>query len=349
MGACDNWTWATNNHVINWAKAGTALVFFTGMVIPNAVLITVLVRGLLRGGKSIPRLFVLAIACTDLSAGCFATGHATFEHLFGNCAAGGFTGCKYRAFMTYLFFIASQLCVVCSALERMLALKLPFKYHLLVNFKSAFIVLAGVVGYALLFTTIPFMGVVEIKQKFSISCQYDWHDQRPLAQAYTYLTVIQGFFLIAVLVFSNLAVLQELYRMRRRTADLMPSGKKEEMKKEREFAILMIVTSMFFLICLTPYLVRTVMNQQGMDMDKDKDFVAKRLYIANSMINPHLYWAFRASSRARLWRFIKKHVLGKIMPGKQEITQVSTIQGTGTVSTGLPVSTTGVAPVVSNC
>ncbi|XP_078665410.1 prostaglandin E2 receptor EP4 subtype-like [Branchiostoma floridae x Branchiostoma belcheri] len=348
MGMCDDWTWATRNHTINWAKAGTALMFFFGMLIPNSVLITVLVRGLVKGEKSIPRLFVLAIACTDLAACCFATGHATFEHLFGHCAAGAFTGCKYRAFVTYLFYIASQLCVVCSALERMLALKLPFKYHLWVSYKSVFIVLSIVVGYSLLFTTIPFMGVVEIKQKFSISCQYDWHDQRPLAQGYAYFSVIQGFFLIAVLVFSNLAVLQELYRMRRRTADLMPSGKKEEMKKEREFAILMIVTSIAFLICLTPYLVRTVMNQQGMDMDKDKDFVAKRLYIANSMINPHLYWAFRASSRARLWRFIKKHFLGKIMPGQQEVTHVSTINGTA--STGLPASTVGAPlPVASNC
>ncbi|XP_035659302.1 uncharacterized protein LOC118404340 [Branchiostoma floridae] len=189
---CDNWTWATNNHVINWAKAGTALMFFFGIVIPNSVLITVLVRGLLKGGKSIPRLLVLAIACTDLAAGCFATGHATFEHLFGTCAAGELTGCKYRAFVTYLFYIASQLCVVSSALERMLALKLPFKYQLLVSYKSAFCVLAGVVAYSVCTIQRGHDTFVEIKQKFGISCQYDWHDQRPLAQGYAYFTVIQG-------------------------------------------------------------------------------------------------------------------------------------------------------------
>ncbi|KAI8509864.1 hypothetical protein Bbelb_122920 [Branchiostoma belcheri] len=318
-------------HVVHTGKAGSAIFLSSFTSLSNAAVIAIVG---LRIGKNnnVPLILVLALACTDLGTAFFDFIPATITYFVGFCKNGGQPMCFFHGFVHTFLLTTSHCIVVLMALERFL-----------VTNRKASLVLLACCGYAVLFAVLPLLGFNRVVAHFGAICFYDWYDRSTLGSVYIYWYCIQGFLLIATLVFCNMVVVRELRRMQKRMPNAAGAAPDPSLTKHREFTAYMVVASVIFTVCMTPltlrvpelpasgpnsrvferrvllfrvsapmkgvkpwFTIRTLCNHLGVLPSPNMDYLSMRMHIINSVINPHLFWMFRASARQRIWELIKR-------------------------------------------
>ncbi|XP_078658244.1 prostacyclin receptor-like [Branchiostoma floridae x Branchiostoma belcheri] len=292
-------------HVVHTGKAGSAIFLSSFTSLSNAAVIAIVG---LRIGKNnnVPLILVLALACTDLGTAFFDFIPATITYFVGFCKNGGQPMCFFHGFVHTFLLTTSHCIVVLMALERFVALCYPFRYNKLVTNRKASLVLLACCGYAVIFAVLPLLGFNRVVAHFGAICFYDWYDRSTLGSIYIYWYCIQGFLLIATLVFCNMVVVRELRRMQKRMPNAAGAAPDPSLTKHREFTAYMVVASVIFTVCMTPLTIRTLCNHLGVLPSPNMDYLSVRMHIINSVINPHLFWMFRASARQRIWELIKR-------------------------------------------
>ncbi|XP_035698680.1 prostaglandin E2 receptor EP4 subtype-like [Branchiostoma floridae] len=292
-------------HVVHPGKAGSAIFLSSFTSLSNAAVIAIIG---LRIGKNnnVPLILVLALACTDIGTALFDFIPATITYFVGFCKNGGQPMCFFHGFVHTFLLTTSHCIVVLMALERFVALCYPFKYTNIVTNRNVSLVLLGCCVYAVIFAVLPLLGFNRVVAHFGAICFYDWYDRSTLGSVYIYWYCIQGFLLIATLVFCNMVVVRELRKMQQRMPNAAGAAKDPALTKHREFTAYMVVASIIFTVCMTPLTIRTLCNHLGLLQNPNMDYLSMRMHITNSVINPHLFWMFRASARQRIWELIKR-------------------------------------------
>ncbi|CAH1243924.1 PTGIR [Branchiostoma lanceolatum] len=292
-------------HVVHPGKAGSAIFLSSFTSLSNAAVIAIIGT---RIGKNnnVPLILVLALACTDVGTALFDFLPATIAYFVGFCKTGGRPMCFFHGFAHTFLLTSSHCIVVLMALERFVALCYPFKYNKIVTNKNVTLVLLGCCVYAIIFAMLPLLGFNRVVAHFGAACFYDWYDRSTLGSIYIYWYCIQGLLLIATLVFCNMVVVRELRKMQKRMPNAAGAAKDPSLTKHREFTAYMVVASIIFTVCMTPLTIRTLCNHLGVLQSPKMDYLTVRMNITNSVINPHLFWMFRASARQRIWELIKR-------------------------------------------
>ncbi|XP_019642145.1 PREDICTED: prostaglandin E2 receptor EP4 subtype-like [Branchiostoma belcheri] len=314
-------------HVVHPGKAGSAIFLSSFTSLSNAAVIAIVG---LRIGKNnnVPLILVLALACTDLGTAFFDFIPATITYFVGFCKNGGQPMCFFHGFVHTFLLTTSHCIVVLMALERFVALCYPFRYNKLVTNRKASLVLLGCCVYAVIFAVLPLLGFNRVVAHFGAICFYDWYDRSTLGSIYIYWYCIQGFLLIATLVFCNMVVVRELRRMQKRMPNAAGAAPDPSLTKHREFTAYMVVASVIFTVCMTPLTIRTLCNHLGVLPSPNMDYLSVRMHIINSVINPHLFWMFRASARQRIWELIKR-IGCCCRPGEGEHMQLFNLSSSG--------------------
>ncbi|XP_035668471.1 neuropeptide SIFamide receptor-like isoform X3 [Branchiostoma floridae] len=235
----------------------------------------------------------------------------TAAYFRGMCWTGGWHACAYNAFMHIFLLTSSQFAVVLIAADRFTALMLPYRYVTGARPGRAVCSLVAITVFSAVFAVLPLVDVVSVVPIFDVVCTFDWADSTASGRFYIYWSIVQGFVLIGILLVMNVFVMVEVRRMNGRV-ERVPQGEGEVEKRGRqrqekysEFTLLVIMVSIVFVICTAPILVRTLCNQLRVLPSENADYVAKRLSIISSMINPHLYWTFRPKGRKALLNFVR--------------------------------------------
>eukprot|EP00058_Branchiostoma_floridae_P020060 XP_002605550.1 hypothetical protein BRAFLDRAFT_129536 [Branchiostoma floridae] len=289
--------------------SGAFIAVFTS--VSNLCVIVSVVKKL-RVEVSVPAVLVLGLAVHDFSAGAFSFPLVTAAYFRGMCWTGGWHACAYNAFMHIFLLTSSQFAVVLIAADRFTALMLPYRYVTGARPGRAVCSLVAITVFSAVFAVLPLVDVVSVVPIFDVVCTFDWADSTASGRFYIYWSVVQGFVLIGILLVMNVFVMVEVRRMNGRV-ERVPQGEGEVEKRGRqrqekysEFTLLVIMVSIVFVICTAPILVRTLCNQLRVLPSENADYVAKRLSIISSMINPHLYWTFRPKARKALLNFVRE-------------------------------------------
>ncbi|XP_019622168.1 PREDICTED: neuropeptide SIFamide receptor-like [Branchiostoma belcheri] len=289
--------------------SGAFIAVFTSV---SNLCVIVLVVKKLRREVSVPAVLVLGLAAHDFGAGAFSFPLVAAAYFRGMCWTGGWHACAYNAFMHIFLLTSSQFAVVLIAADRFTALMFPFRYVTWAKPWTAVCGLIAISVFSAVFAVLPLLDVVAVAPIFEVVCSFDWSDSTASGRFYIYWTVVQGFVLIGILLVMNLYVILEVQRMNGRVErapqDEEAGNERGRRRHEKysEFTLLVVMVSVVFVVCTAPILVRTLCNQLGILPSENADYVAKRLSIISSMVNPHLYWTFRPKARKAIIKFVRE-------------------------------------------
>ncbi|XP_061184840.1 prostaglandin E2 receptor EP2 subtype-like [Saccostrea echinata] len=233
-----------------------------------------------------PKFLSLAVCFCDLLYAAISNSQVVAASWLGYCVLGGDQGCIIRGFSRNSTMVASHLMVVLMAMERFIALRFPFRYQHLLTPRKVVTVAVSLYIYSIFLATLPLMGVN--KYGYGLWCDFHWNDTSPAGRFFVIFFLIQGFGCMLLTVYCNISVIYELLAIKRRVGPGLSKASFKEKVDHFKFMAIMAMVSIFYIICSTPYLIRLMCNQFGIDRSLEKDFQAVRMYIINNMTNSYL-------------------------------------------------------------
>nr|XP_022322960.1 prostaglandin F2-alpha receptor-like [Crassostrea virginica] len=232
-----------------------------------------------------PKFLALAVCFSDLLFTTLSNSQTLAATWLGQCRMGGRQGCIIRGFSRNSTMVASHLMVVLMATDRFIALRFPFRYQQLMKPRRVITVAISLYLYAISLATLPLLGVNSYG--YELWCDFYWNDTSPGGRCFVIFFLLQGFGCMAFTVFCNISVIYELLGKNRKVGPEIYRTSFKEKFYHFKFITLLIVVSISYIGCSTPYLVRLACNQFGYDLSEDKDFFAVRVYLVNNMTNSY--------------------------------------------------------------
>lgn len=224
---------------------------------------------LLRHQKIVCNVLVFGLILCDLLGIILICSPTWSGYVYGQWR-GGQAVCNFQGFFTVLSTLASGLIVTFMAIDRFLAHRAPFFHRQCISFKSAKRVIIGIFLFSIIISALPLLGF----GSFSLSTSRTYCTiivSKPIDKVYNYFLVTIGLLMVCVVTMSNLNVLYYILKRKRSARNL--KGTKSKFKKvnetkktaaekvQEQYQRMMVVISILFLICWTPFLVsKTIMR-----------------------------------------------------------------------------------------
>ena len=216
---------------------------------------------LLKVQKLTINVFVFGLCLCDL-AGLLTICIPTWIcYIFGGWQ-GGKHLCDFQGFATLLFSMGSGMMATSMSIDRFLSIKAPIFHLAKVNMRVAIRLVAIVLIFSAIFAIMPVLGFGSFVLNLTGTyCTINWFAKQASDKAFSYIFASFGILMILAVIISNIYVIVLLLKKRRARQNLrgMRSTKNKEVsaneRLEIQFARMMILISILFLICWTPFMV----------------------------------------------------------------------------------------------
>lgn len=227
-------------------------------IIGNAFAIAATVK-LLKVQKLTPNVFIIGLACCDL-AGILTTCIPTWIcYAFGGWQ-GGKHLCSFQGFVTLLFPMGSGLVATLMSVDRLLSIKAPFLHRTHATVSNATKLLLAVMVFSAIFAIMPVFGFGSFVLNLTGTyCTINWFADSDSDKAFSYMYATIGILMIIIVVLSNAVVIFLLLKKTKHRRKLSQVNKKSSNDKlQLQFSRMMIIISLLFLICWTPFMVSII-------------------------------------------------------------------------------------------
>lgn len=233
-------------------------IIATPGVIGNAFAIFVTLQ-ILQEQKLSPNIFVLSLASIDLFGIIVVCIPTWLCYAFG-AWIGGDELCNFQGFMTLFCSLGSGGIATSMAVDRYLAVKVPFWHRRTVTAKMATRVVVAVYIISAFISVLPIVGFGSfVLNLTSTYCTVNWFATELKDVVFSYLFASIGVTLVFTVIFCNVNVIIKLLKKQEKTRALSAQIDRDEQQKvktlEKQFSRMMIVISTIFLICWVPFMV----------------------------------------------------------------------------------------------
>lgn len=240
----------------------SALIASTGLL--GNLFALVLTVKLLRHQKIVCNVLVFGLILCDLLGILLTCAPTWTAYMYGEWR-GGKALCDFQGFFTVFTTLSSGLIVTFMSIDRFLAHRAPFFHRQCISFKSAKRILIGIVVSSIVISVLPLLSFGSFGKSSTGTYCTIISDSKPIDQVYNYFLVTIGFFLVTLVTLSNLDVLYRNLKRKKSARNL--KGMKSKFKKvnetkktaaekiQEQYQRMMIVISILFLVCWTPFLV----------------------------------------------------------------------------------------------
>ncbi|XP_064096363.1 uncharacterized protein LOC135208152 [Macrobrachium nipponense] len=253
---------------------------------------------------------------------------------------GGVPLCNFHGFSMMLISLVTHLLVSTMAVERFIGIRHGYFYNKNITTSRTKVLLLGIWLFSVLFCAMPLFGVGQYALQYPGSwCFVNIHvcEETPLHHR-IYTNIFGCFTLISliVMVVCNVVVIIVLLEKtvsrkgnlceatllclrlcRHRCTGTKFSGPQRNSKHrelEMQMVLLLLVITIVFLISWSPIDMRLFLNQiwpHSTREDHLKDLIAVRLTSINQIIDPWAYIICRKVFTTRVWRWLRKPLLGR--------------------------------------
>lgn len=247
------------------------VIMFVAGTLGNILALLVLRKG--RLSNSIFYTMVAGLAWTDL-AGIILTSPATLAaYLNDRKWFGGDEFCRFNGFVMVCFGLSTPLIVSSMAIERFLSVRCTFTHSKLFNKGRAKVTLIALWLFVLIIGIMPLFGFGTFVVQYPCTwCFFDFHSHDPLLVGYGYLYASLNIAVLSVMIVCNTYVMFTLLRVRylkkraeaaqgqlehQTTTGIDSNKKRKQRNTELQMFVLMCFLTTVFLICWTPFMVRT--------------------------------------------------------------------------------------------
>lgn len=252
----------TTGNVFQSSQGIITAILATSGILGNIFAFVLTVK-LLRHQKIVCNVLVFGLILCDLLGIILICSPTWAGYVYGQWS-GGQPLCNFQGFFTVFATLSSGLIVTFMAIDRYLAHRSPFFHRQFISFRLAKKVIVGIALFSILISSLPLFGF----GSFSYSSTGTYCTivvLRRNDQVYNYFLVSIGFFMVSVVTFSNLNVLYWILKRKKSARNL--KGMKSKFKKvnetkktaaekvQEQYQRMMVVISILFLICWTPFLV----------------------------------------------------------------------------------------------
>ncbi|XP_038072930.1 prostaglandin E2 receptor EP4 subtype-like [Patiria miniata] len=286
------------------------------------------------GAESVPRLLVLALCLTELSFLVFGETAWLVSFLVGKWT-GGVPAYLYSIFVVVALNRFSKCIVVLMGIERYLSIKKPFLYdHQVTPRRIGWAMLAMIVyslslaGFFLAGVTTRTWQACPGPTTTSNPADCPPNDMVPspnpqhntstnqttvvlmfstAEHAYEYFSTVESVLMTGILISCNVVVIRCMQKLKAHLEVACPRNRAEYVKQvdmirgaPADFSRLMVAVAVVFVICILPYEIRWIANQLDAWHSPTLDYIAVRLYLSTSVINPLMYGIFRRKVRRKI-------------------------------------------------
>ncbi|XP_040920585.1 prostaglandin E receptor 2b subtype EP2 [Toxotes jaculatrix] len=307
------------NVTLAFGEPITSAVMFSAGVVVNILALALLEIRRRRTSRSLYQILVTALLLTDL-LGSISVSPVVLSAYAQNLTLLGMSKnmelCFYFGFsMTFLSLCTlSILCVM--ALERYFSIGHPYFYERHLNKRCVSITVVVIYLGSMLFCISPFLGFGERYVQYCPGtwCFLDMNHTDVKNKVYIGFYASFILIIISTTVVCNISVIVLLVRMykrgkvrRRRVAAQSRYHKSLSLTEEVEHLLPLIITTVVFICCTFPLVVRVYVNLTGSHGNQHKaDLRALRLLSFHSIINPWVFIILRPSVLKVLWSYLHK-------------------------------------------
>ncbi|EDO45640.1 predicted protein, partial [Nematostella vectensis] len=267
-------------------------------VVANVFAIIIIAR-LLRHQKVVPNVLVLALAFCDLF-GIINVCWPTWLCYAYNGWVGGDSLCYFQGFITLFVSLGSGVLATLLALDRYLSVKAPFFHRENISFRTARRGVAVVFVFSAIIAFMPVLGFGSyVRNLTGTYCTINWFAEEWKDKSFSYFFAFIGFLMIFIVLFCNIHVVvllikqrnskKKLQGMKSRFKHVSKPKKTASERLQQQYQRMMIVISLLFLICWTPFMIRIIGNITGIWCSWSADLQASRLLFLNLVLDPFVY------------------------------------------------------------
>lgn len=216
---------------------------------------------LLKVQKLTINVFVFGLCCCDLAGLVTICVPTWLCYIFGEWQ-GGHHLCDFQGFATILFTMGSGMMATSMSADRVVSIKAPIFHMAKVNVRIASRIVVVVLLFSAVFAIMPVLGFGSfVRNLTGTYCTINWFAEQSSDKAFSYIFAMCGILMILAVVASNITVIVLLLQKRRARNNLrgMRAAKAKELsaneKLEIQFARMMILISILFIVCWTPFMV----------------------------------------------------------------------------------------------
>lgn len=227
-------------------------------IIANIFAIVVTVK-LLRQQSLTPNVFVFALACMDCFGIIVVCTPTWLCYIFGHWV-GGQQMCKFQGFMTLFCTLSTGFIATSMSVDRFIAVKWPLHHRQRVTVKVVKRLLLGLVITAGIVASFPVLGFGSFVMNLTGTyCTLNWFAKDKEDVSFSYMYAVIGMMLVVTVIFCNINVVVKLCKREDKLRGMSRKSDKQESQTrktlEKQFTKMMIVISLMFLICWTPFVV----------------------------------------------------------------------------------------------
>lgn len=229
-------------------------IISTPGIVGNAFAIVATVK-LLKVQRLAPNIFIIGLAFCDLIGLLTICIPTWICYAFGGWQ-GGQHLCSFQGFATLLFSMGSGLVATMMSVDRLLSIKAPFFHRAHVNVNTAKKLLVAIMIFSASFAVMPVLGFGSfVRNLTGTYCTINWFARSYSDMAFSYLYATIGILMVLVVVLSNAMVIVMLIKKRKLRRELSSKNKSANDKLQQQFSRMMMVISLLFLFCWTPFMV----------------------------------------------------------------------------------------------
>ncbi|XP_070561736.1 uncharacterized protein [Ptychodera flava] len=283
--------------------------------------------------KAVPDVLVTALAISDLLTGVLPVPIAVYAYLTDWDFSKDATLCDIFGWISFATNGGSMFVLTLMALDRYLAICLPFFYKSKVTVRRTVLCCIGGLVAASVFAIIPVLGSGHMKPygTHNAYCHFDYSGNSAMSTAYSITALFIGYLFMFIVLFSYVSVICTLRKfisrrklMSRRLSEISeelpeltrspgfhgnhgsPGSQERCLKLEAMFTRMSWVLLMAYWITWTPLLGVITAAQVGQEISPVVDFIAVRLAVLNSAVNPFIIVCLYEPYRKGYWYIIRK-------------------------------------------
>lgn len=242
-------------------------IIATPGIIAN-VFALVLTFRILRHQKIVCNVLIFGLSLCDLVGIVFICTPTWICYAYGEWT-GGTPLCYFQGYFTVFTSLSSGLIATCMALDRYLAVRAPFFHRQRISFRFAKKALGLIISVCALISLMPVFGFGSFKLNLTRTyCTLNWFASTSSDKTYAYFFAIVGFLMVFVVIFTNMHVLflilkrkqsaRNLKGLRSKFQKVNETKKTAAEKIQQQYQRMMVIISILFLICWTPFMVSNV-------------------------------------------------------------------------------------------